>query len=520
MRRFVIAVDVGTASVRAGLFDSDGYMKARSVHPLDLARASARRGEYASQNIWQAVATTVRAVRAEAKTDVTDIAAIAFGATCSLVFQPAEAAPASLSRPGFDTIAWFDHRASSEAFECTATGHDLLSHIGDVMSPEMQIPKLMWARRNRPDLLSKGGNVFDLADFLTFRATGSARRSISTLASKWTYRPETPSGWASDFLKTVGLKDLPERDGLDRPPLAVGSPAGTLTAQAACDLGLDQTVIVAPGMVDAYAGALGVLPPPEPGKPSPLALIGGTSSCLVGQSAVPCHGKSLWGPFFSALYDGAYLVEAGQSATGGLLNHLLEASSAGGTASEALHDRVIARIAALRATEGDSFAAGIDILPDFHGNRSPFADPAMTGMIAGLTLDRSFDGLCRLYFRALVAIALGLKQVINVMAEAGLATDTLFLAGGHARNPLLREIYPDVTGRKLVLAREKDAVLLGSAINAASAAGLHPGLKAAAAAMQASEMTVTPDPVRSRLYERDMQRLLILQACQAQLRTI
>ncbi|WP_176086224.1 FGGY-family carbohydrate kinase [Martelella sp. HB161492] len=520
MRRFVIAVDVGTASARAGLFDGDGYMKARSVYPLDLSRDTAQRGEYSSENIWQAVATTVRAVRAEADIEASEIAAIAFGATCSLVFQPAGEKPAALSRQGFDTIAWFDHRASAEAFECTATGHDVLSRLGGVMSPEMQIPKLMWARRNRPDLLESGGNVFDLADFLTFLATGSTQRSISTLASKWTYLPETETGWSHDFLKAVGLEDLPARDGLDRRPLAIGAAIGPLTANAARDLGLDEAVLVAPGMVDAYAGALGVLPPPQTGSPSPLALIGGTSSCLVGQSAVPHHGKSLWGPFFSALYRGSYLVEAGQSATGGLLNHLLEASSAGGTATEALHDRVIARIKTLRAMEGDSFASGITMVPDFHGNRSPFADPAMTGMIAGLTLDKSFDGLCRLYFRALVAIALGLKQVIGAMAEAGFAADTLLLAGGHARNPLLREIYPDVTGKTLVLAREKDAVLLGSAINAASAAGLHAGLAAAAVAMQASELTVVPDPRRTRLYERDMQRLLILQDCQAQLRAV
>ena len=73
-----------------------------------------------------------------------------------------------------------------------------------------------------------------------------------------------------------------------------------------------------------------------------------------------------------------------------------------------MHARIVARVAELRAAEPD-LAPRLHVLPDFHGNRSPLADPRALGAIRGLPLDASFDALCRLYWRTCVAIALGVR---------------------------------------------------------------------------------------------------------------
>jgi ribulose kinase len=161
------------------------------------------------------------------------------------------------------------------------------------------------------------------------------------------------------------------------------------------------------------------------------------------------------------------------------------------------------RIAELRAAEGEEFAAGLHVLPDFHGNRSPHADPRALGVISGLALDTSFDGLCRLYWRMAVAIAYGVRQIVEAIREGGHPVERLHLAGGHLRNHLLTDLYKSAIGCTLVEPAAEDAMLLGTGMAAAAAAGLHPGLPAAAVAMRQGEIEHQPDPAAFARFDRD-----------------
>ncbi|QLF71151.1 FGGY-family carbohydrate kinase [Peteryoungia desertarenae] len=523
MRDHVIAVDVGTGSARAGIVDVQGTLLCRREHPIETRFEGDTRAEHASEQIWRAVCVAVGEALSASGVAATKIAAIAFDATCSLVLRDRKGEPLALTREDgktFDTILWLDHRAAAEADECTATDHAAIRHTGEVMSPEMEIPKLLWLKRHRPDLWNKLGYAFDLADFLTWRASGSNARSLCTITAKWNFQQHQTEGWPRDFLAKLGLDDLEDRASLPRIGHPVGDAVGRLTRQAAADLGLDVSVVVASGMVDAYAGALGVLGGYGHAPQSlsrQIALIGGTSSCLIAFAPEPRFRRSLWGPYYEAVFPGQWLVEAGQSATGALLNHLLSLHSAGGTPTTALHQKVIARVSQLRAEAGPGLADHINILPDFHGNRSPFADPNLTGVITGLTLDTSFDGLCRLYWRACVAIALGLRQILETMAASGMQTEQLHLTGGHVKNPLLTELYGDVTGCDLAIPETDDAVLVGTAINAAAAARLHPSLAEAGRAMAPKARMRKVDPDAHRRYERDYRRFLAMQRHRAEL---
>src|SRR5690606_22227219 len=109
------------------------------------------------------------------------------------------------------------------------------------------------------------------------------------------------------------------------------------------------------------------------------------------------------------------------------------------------HEEMIARIERLRQDEPE-LAPRLHVLPDFHGNRSPLADPHALGVISGLTLDGSLDGLARLYWRTMVGLALGVRHILETLNANGHAIDTLHVAGGHTRNRLLIGLYADVTG--------------------------------------------------------------------------
>lgn len=212
--------------------------------------------------------------------------------------------------------------------------------------------------------------------------------------------------------------------------------------------------------------------------------------------------RGVWGPYEGAVLPDAWLNEAGQSATGALLDHLLRWHGAGGEPTAELHRRVAERVGELRREEPD-LAPRLHVLPDFHGNRSPIADPNALGVVSGLTLDSDFDSLCRLYWRASLSIAFGVRHILEALNERGYAIGTLHVTGGHTHNPLLMELYADATGCTVAEPATEDATLLGTAMVAATAAGLYGTLNAAAMAMQQGGTRRRPDPATRERYDRD-----------------
>lgn len=506
MSEYVCAVDVGTGSARAGIVSTAGALLGRASHPITLVRPAAGMAEHDSRDIWNAVCISVRDAVAQSGVDAAAIRAIGFDATCSLVIRDAEGLPVAVSPDGpdnRDTICWMDHRGRAEAAECTDSGHRVLDFIGGVMSPEMETPKLMWLKRRHPTGWSRMAMAFDLADFLTWKATGSNARSQCTLTAKWTYLAHD-GGWQPDFFAGLGLDDVFERTCADAPVIEPGSAVGRLSEEAARDLGLTTGCTVAAGLIDAFAGALGAVGG-QAGEAIDrhLALIAGTSSCVMGLAPDQRPAAGVWGPYYGAAMPGYWLSEGGQSATGALLDHVITQFGGGLTANAATHERIGARLADLLAAEGPDLAGDLHVLPDFHGNRTPYADPAPAGVISGLSLDDSFDGLCRLYWRTCVAIALGVREILDHMNGHGYRIDTLHLTGGHARSPILTALYADATGCRLSIPQGNDAVLLGSAMNAAGAAGLYGSLADACRAMMGTPTTIEPDPARSQAYDRD-----------------
>lgn len=506
MSGFVCAVDVGTRSARAGIFDPNGRLLGRSSHPIEVYYPAFDHAEHDSRNIWEATCQAVRSSREIAGVSADRISAIAFDATCSLVMRGAGSKQVSVSTTGarqHDTIAWLDHRAVREAEVCTRTGHEVLNYVGGVMSPEMQIPKLMWVKRNLPRSWMEAQSLFDLTDFLAWRACGATDRSQNTLTCKWTYLAHA-GGWQPDFLQAVGLADLIERGNLPEHGSRVGASLGTLSPEAAIELGLTTRCVVGAGLIDAFAGALGVIGGySESEIDRHIALIAGTSNCIMAFTPDERHVRGVWGPYYGATLPGYWVSEAGQSATGALLDHVIWLYGSGLEPNQDTHDRINEGIAGFLREHGHGFGSELHVLPDFHGNRSPFADPRARGVISGLTLDNSFEGLCRVYWRTAVALALGMRQILEHMNASRYRIDTLHITGGHVRSPILLQLYADATGCNVQVSRTEDAVLLGTAMVAAAAAAWYPDLASACLAMRSDSYELRPDQTLWEGFDRD-----------------
>lgn len=516
--RAFIGVDVGTASARAGIFDRDGRMLATARHPIQLWHEPGDIVEQSSEDIWQACATAIHASMAEAKLAPDAIGGIGFDATCSLVVLGDGDKPLTVSRSGDpqrNVIVWMDHRAIQQADRISKTGHPVLRHVGGIISPEMETPKLLWLKEQLPATYAAARQYFDLADYLTYRASGDAARSICTVTCKWTYLAHK-DGWDDGYFRAVGLGELVEdnhaRIGnrIVEPATALG--AG-LTAEAAADLGLTPGTPVAAALIDAHAGAVGTIGGSLAAKEAKpvdaldrLAYIMGTSACIMASTAEPRFVPGVWGPYFSAMLPGRWLNEGGQSAAGAGIDHLVRAhpvfpeaaavaEQAGQGILEFLERRVLGHSPSL--SDAARLAKDYHVLPEFLGNRSPFADPDARAIIAGLDLERTIESLEQLYVAGLCGLAYGLADVVDAMRAQGIQCGLMVISGGAAKSPLVRQIMADTTGLAVALPVTPEPVLLGSAMLGAVAGGAYASIDAAMHAMSKIGEISAPNPALS-----------------------
>lgn len=515
-----VGIDVGTGSARAGVFDARGTRLGAAAEPIQIFRPAPDFVEQSSDDIFRACGVAVRAALAQAGVRPEAVRGVGFDATCSLVALDAEGRPVTVSPTGNDAqnvIVWMDHRAIPEADRINQGGHAVLRYVGGTISPEMETPKILWLKEHLPASFARAVRLFDLPDFLVFRATGQDVRSLCTTVCKWTYLGHE-GRWDDAFFRAVGLGELVDegyaRIGTNVRPM--GERAGVLCAQAAEDLGLAPGTPVAVAIIDAHAGGLGTLglsvdgegPVDEAALERRVALIGGTSTCHMAVSREARFVPGVWGPYHSAMVPGMWLTEGGQSATGALIDHTIASHARGAElAAEAkaqgttVYALLNARLEALAEARGAPFPAALardlHVLPDHHGNRSPRADPTLRGMVSGLSLDDSVDALAVLYLATIQGLAHGTKHVLDACNAHGHRIDTLVACGGDAKNPLFLREHADVTGCRIVLPAEPEGVLLGSAMLGAVAAGDAPSVVAAMGTMSRQGSIVTPagDPI-------------------------
>lgn len=395
------------------------------------------------------------------------------------------------------------------------------------MSPEMEIPKVLWLKNNMPAELFDKCAFYDLADALTHIATGNNKRSFCSAVCKQGYVPVgvdgSVKGWQEDFLNEIGLGDLVEDnfkrmggvDGVVSPLpklhqvelanpsqngdyLSAGELVGTLCSKAAAELGLPAGIAIGSGVIDAYAGWIGTVGAKieldssqlnqtaakndKEQAFSRLAAVAGTSTCHLAMSADPVFVSGVWGPYRDTIIPGYWMAEGGQSATGELLKHVIETHPAFNQAlsiAESYHKNIYEYLNEhLKEMKTEQKAPSISYLArhfffygDLWGNRSPIADSEMSGSIIGLSSDKSVSGLAIYYYATMEFIALQTKQIVETMNEAGHSLSSIFMSGSQCQNDILVSLIASACGMPVVIPRYiHAAVCHGAAMLGAKAA--------------------------------------------------
>ncbi|KAH7105324.1 Pentulose kinase [Auriculariales sp. MPI-PUGE-AT-0066] len=525
---YYIGIDVGTGSVRSLICDDKGTVAAAASKPITTWRDNSdhRIFEQSTADIWAAICTVVQRAIADASIDPASVRGIGFDATCSLAVTDRNGSPATVTR-GPDcgagdglrnVILWADHRAEFEAslINSTPAAAPVLDFVGGTVSLEMEIPKILWLKKNVPERRFEELQFFDLPDYLTYRATGSTARSTCSLTCKCSYMPNV--GWKHEFFSAIGLQSLVDAKfrqvgaGDNDPVLTAGLPVGTgLTEAAAAELGLVPGTPVASSVIDAYAGWMGTVAarfregvPATTAGPTGapldttaesdggvnlsaaptieisaerLAVVAGTSSCHLINSPRDIFVPGVWGPYRNAVLPGFWMNEGGQSSTGQLIDFVLtthpaytELKTRATAEARDMFEILFETLDALCAENGlqtgqyTHLVRHVHMYPDLHGNRSPLADPQMRGALMGLSLDSGIGDLAKKFYIALESIALQTRHIVEAMRTKGHTIRSICISGGQARNKHLCQLIAALCDVEVIVPSTWTSVVLGAAM--------------------------------------------------------
>lgn len=507
--QLALGLDFGTAAVRAILLDADSGQELASsaaLYPSGVLSRALPNGrplppDWALQDPadWLAsLELAVCEVVRKAGVDRRRVRAIGIDATsCTLLPVRATGVPLCqvdewADEPHAWPKLWKHHAAHAQATELT--DHAVHSQVpwlrryGGRISSEWLVPKAAQILDEAPRVYAAADVLVEAGDWLVWQLTGALVRNNCAAGFKafWSKADGYP---AENFLGGFrpGLANLfAEKAGgeVTEPGMFVGY----LRPEWAGRLGLGESVAVAAAIVDAHAGLLGA----GVTQPRSLYLATGTSTCHLVLAPWERSVAGICGVVEDGIIAGSYAYEAGQAAAGDTFNWYAQLVG---------RSHVELTAAADRLRPGQS---GVLALDWWNGCRTPLVDADLSGALIGLGLETPPEAI----YRALLeAHAFGTKLVVDTFADAGILVDHLVVGGGLAANPLMLQLYADVTGLPVEVVASEHPSARGAAILGAAAAGMFPDVTTATAATAQPAMTVLEPSPQAHATYRELYQL-------------
>ncbi len=504
-------------------------------HPADYVKG-------AEITIKQALATAKKSVKGFSADQVIGIGVDTTGSTPLPV--DAKGQPLAFDRrfaknPAAMAWLWKDHTGVAEAAEITALARKIrpqfLAKCGGIYSSEWFFSKILHCLRTAPEVFNAAHSWVELADYVPAALTGTehpdqfiagvcAAGHKAMWNTKWGGYPD------AQFLSKLDPKLGKLRSRLTPRVHSIDRAVGGLASGWAKKTGLRAGIPVAVGAFDAHLGAVG-----SGVAPGTLVKIIGTSTCDIavwpsGTGILPVSSETATHrqdacattladiPGLCGIVDGSVLpgffgLEAGQSAVGDIFNWFVNYIQPGAPVSDparsednletrrvgdrrsATHEELANGAAKLKPGE-----SGLLALDWNNGNRTILVDQRLTGLLVGQTL---YTTPAEIYRALIEATAFGSLTIINRFEEYGVKIGQVVNCGGIAeKNPVVMQIYADVTGRSMKVSRSAQTCALGAAIAGAVVARAHKNYAAAQKAMTGLKPRVfKPNPQAHAVYK-------------------
>ena len=463
----LLGIDISTTGAKAILIDDQGNVLQTSTHTYPLSTPKPLWSEQDPENWWQAAQASIREVITESGLDAGDIKGIGMtGQMHGLVLLDSHN---NVLRPA---ILWNDQRTGDECEEMVEKiGLDNLIKItGNPAMTGFTAPKILWVRKNEPEVFRKIAHILLPKDYVRFKLTGDYAIDCAE-ASGTSLLDITKRNWSEKI-----LSDL-EIDPAWLPAVYEGCEVtGVVSPDGGKATGLLAGTPVVGGGGDQAAQAVGV-----------GAITEGIVALTLGTSGVVFAPTS--GPFIDPqgrLHAMCHSLPPGDDQGWHLMGVML---SAGGSlrwhrdtfAPEADYPELMSP-----AADIPPGSEGLLFLPYLTGERTPYPDPFARGGFIGLTVRHTFAHMTR---SVLEGVAFGLRDSMTLIKAAGLgAIQQVRVSGGGAKSDLWRQILADVMNSELVTVNTTEGACFGAALLAGVGAGLWPDTKVAC---QATVKTLT-----------------------------
>jgi xylulokinase len=473
-----LGVDIGTYESKGVLVDREGRVLASAVRPHELLVPRAGWAEHrAEEDWWGDFVWLTRALIAQSGIAGSAIRAVGTSAIGPCVL-PVDAEGAPLSNA---ILYGVDTRSAQEIEDLTdAIGADqIFERCGNALTSQSTGPKILWLKRNRPDIYSRASKFLNSTSFLVHRLTCRFVVDHYTAANSSPLYLINEQAWSSALAPDVTeIERLPE--------LAWTTEiAGGVTRRAAEATGLAVGAPVIVGTIDAAAEAIsvGVLDVGE------MMLMYGSTVFTILVTGERIRDKRLWhAPW---LFPGKHACMAGL-ATSGTLTHWFADQFA-----RDLDPKTAMALLAAEAAASPPGANGLVALPYFSGERTPIHDTHAKGAMLGLTLAHTRADV----YRAIIeGIAFATNHILETYAEAAATPRSIRAVGGGLRNPLWTQATSDVSART----QEVRKIGLGASYGDAFLAALAIGdvTKEAIEVWNPPVARIQPDPTTSEIYRR------------------
>lgn len=412
------------------------------------------------------------------------------------------------NNPNAQCWLWKDHTSHEEAQQITDMARrerpQYVAKCGNTYSSEWFWSKIWHCAKVDPAVFEAAYSWVELADWVPSQLAGitdpcQIRRGVCMAGHKALYADEWGGLPDKAFLGMLDDRLADLRDRLYERAYDASHSSGTLSEAWAERLGLRAGIPLAIGEMDVHYGAIGC--GIEEGT---LVKVIGTSTCdcaVVAADKNVADIPGICGIVKGAILPGYYGIEAGQSAVGDIFKWWVEGVCKG---DASLHESLTCEASGLAPG-----ASGLLALDWNNGNRTILVDPLLSGLILGQSLHTTQAEI----YRALIeATAFGARIIVERIAAYGVPVERIVCAGGIAeKNPMLMQIYADVTGREMRVAASSQSCALGAAVGAAVIAGVHDDYASATEAMTGLKAVVyKPDPKAHAIYSElfDLYRMV------------
>ena len=440
MNECFLGLDIGTGSSKAAIVDIEGNVLCQASVPHEMSMPQPGWFEQdADRTWWGDFVLLCRKLLGNLQHPKESIKGVAVS-TIGPCVLPVDKAGTPL-RPGI--LYGIDTRAGKEIREIEEKlGKEVIfAKTGQDLSSQSCCPKILWIRKNEPEVWQKTSKILTASGYLVYKLTGRYTLDIYSaigFAPIFDIEKRTWDPSLAGFI--MEMEKLPEL-------FWSSQVAGELTQKAAELTGLPPGVPVITGTADAASEALGA----GVAKTGDMMMMYGSSNFFILKTENLRPVRSFWASNF--LEPGSFVLTGGMSTVGSMFKWL----------GETFPGRSVAQWENL-ALESSPGAGGITSLPYFAGERTPLHDTAAKGVFFGMSLASTAGDL----YRSLQeAVGYGIRHNIEEMEKAGARADRIMAIGGAAESRQLMQIITDIPGCPQNLPRQKLGACYGDAFLAA-----------------------------------------------------